>query len=503
MSRILYPLSLDLHGRPVLVAGGGPVAARKLSELLRCGAVVTVVAPEPGPGVERLAGALTLFRRPFRPGDEQGRLLVFACTDDPGVNREIAALCAAGNIPCNVADDAAEGTFHVPGVLRKGAVTVTVGTGGKVPGLTRYLKRILSEAIGDEVADLADLLGRFRSGLRSAAGTSGEKSGEKAREILEGLPYRKLLDLLREQGPAAAEAHLAHLAHLAGLAGAPGNTSHAGTIAAPGTLAVPEAAAASGAASAPETAASGVAADPPVVPGQVTLVGAGPGNPRLLTLAAVEAIRAAEVIVHDRLIPEETLNLAGPDCLLIPAGKRGHGGRSESMRQEDIEARLVEHSLAGRRVVRLKGGDPLVYGRGYEEILALEARGIPWSLVPGISSVTAGPAWAGIPLTHRGVARSFAVMSGMAYSVTNTVVPKADTLILLMGLQRLAEIVPAFLSQGWSPGTPVAAIQDATLPDQRVCRATLATIADETARRGFDSPTLLVIGEVVRLAKRP
>jgi uroporphyrin-III C-methyltransferase/precorrin-2 dehydrogenase/sirohydrochlorin ferrochelatase len=468
MSRILYPLSLDLHGRPVLVAGGGPVAGRKLAELLRCGADITVVTPEAGPAVERLATAVELVRRPFRPGDEQGRILVFACTDDPGVNREIAALCAGKNIPCNVADAAAEGTFHVPGVLRKGAVTVTVSTGGSVPGLTRYLKRILSEAIGDEVADLAALVGRYRASLRAAPGPARTRS----REILEGLPYRKLLDLLREKGSAAAEDHLAHLVQNA--------------------VSVPDA----------DAAADAVAASS-AVPGQVTLVGAGPGNPKLLTLAAVEAIRAADVIVHDRLIPEETLNLAGPDCLLIPAGKRGHAGHAESMRQEDIEARLVEHALAGRRVVRLKGGDPLVFGRGYEEILALEARGIPWSLVPGISSVTAGPAWAGIPLTHRGVARSFAVMSGMAYSATNTVVPKADTLLLLMGLQRLAEIVPAFLSQGWSPETPVAAIQDATLPDQRVCLATLATIAAETARRGFDSPTLLVIGEVVRLAKRP
>jgi uroporphyrin-III C-methyltransferase/precorrin-2 dehydrogenase/sirohydrochlorin ferrochelatase len=481
MPRILYPLSLDLHGRPVLVAGGGPVAARKLAELLRCGADITVVASVAGPAVERLASAITLVRRPFRPGDEAGRILVFACTDDPAVNREIAALCAARNIPCNVSDTAAEGTFHVPGVLRKGAVTVTVSTGGSVPGLTRYLKRILSEAIGDEVADLAALVGRFRAGLRTAPGPVGEKS----REILEGLPYRKLLDLLREKGPAAAEAHLARLVELAGAQASGPDSAAAGTDAASGTA-----------------PASGS-----VMPGQVTLVGAGPGNPKLLTLAAAEAIRTAEVIVHDRLIPEETLNLAGPDCLLIPAGKRGHsgghGGQAESMRQEDIEARLVEHALAGRRVVRLKGGDPFVFGRGYEEILALEAHGIPWSLVPGISSVTAGPAWAGIPLTHRGVARSFAVMSGMAYSATNTAVPKADTILLLMGLQRLAEIVPAFLAQGWSPGTPVAAIQDATLPDQRVCLATLATIADETARRGFDSPTLLVIGEVVRLAKRP
>lgn len=485
MPRILYPLSLDLQGRPVLVVGGGPVAARKLTELLRCGAAVTVIAPQAGSQVERLAQAVTLLRRPFQAGDEKGHYLVHACTDDSAVNREVARLCGLGNILCNVADHAEAGTFHVPGVIRKGPVTLTVSTGGAAPGLTRYLKRILSEAVGDEVADLAALLGRFRTALR---GRAAGPSRDRAREILEGLPYRKLLDTLRAQGPAAVEAYLE-----SSLAGLPGKEPD-------GSRAAPELPAVGDGQPAAAIAPAGPRASPE--PGLVSLVGAGPGNPKLLTLAAVEAIRSAEVILHDRLIPEETLNLAGKDCRLIPAGKRGHAGTGESMRQEEIESRLVEHALAGRRVVRLKGGDPFVYGRGYEEVLALEAHGIPWNLIPGLSSVTAAPAWAGIPLTHRGVARSFAVMSGMAYSQTNTVVPKADTLVLLMGLQRLAEIVPAFLAQGWSPETPAAAIQDATMPDQRICVSTLAGIAEATSERGFDSPTLLIIGAVVGLGLR-
>lgn len=484
MSRNLYPLSLDLESRPVLVVGGGPVAARKLTELLRSGASITLIAPQADPAVERLASALTMLRRPFQAGDEKGHYLVFACTDDPAVNGEIARLCGQGNILCNVADDSEAGSFHVPGVIRKGAVTLTVSTGGAVPGLTRYLKRILSEAIGDEVADLAALLRGFRISVRTRS--PGGPGREKAREILESLPYRKLLETLRAEGPAAVEAYLA--ARLA--EDASGTTLKGPSRASQNPDSTWTGHGSPTAQSARET-----------TPGMVSLVGAGPGNPKLLTLAAVEAIRAAEVIIHDRLIPEETLNLAGRDCLLIPAGKRGHAGNTESARQEDIEAHLVEHALKGRRVVRLKGGDPLVFGRGHEEILALEAHDIPWNLIPGLSSVTAGPAWAGIPLTHRGVARSFAVMSGMAYSETNTVVPKADTLVLLMGLQRLDEIVPAFLAQGWSADTPVAAIQDATMPDQRIAVSTLAGIAAETAKRGFDSPTLLVIGHVVALRR--
>jgi uroporphyrin-III C-methyltransferase/precorrin-2 dehydrogenase/sirohydrochlorin ferrochelatase len=473
MSRALYPLSVDLHGKPVLVAGGGSVAARKLSELLRCGAAITVVAPQASPAVERLLPAIRLERRAFLPGDELGKYLVFACTDDPAANRMIADLCRTANVLCNVADAAEAGSFHVPGVIRQGNVTVTVGTGGAAPGLTRHLKRVLAEALGPETAEAAALVGGFRARLK-AEGVPG------ASAILEGLPYRALLEALRNGDRPRAESLLAQ--------------------AAPGPLESREAGAQAGTVPGNEGASGAIAPESMAgtrsLPG-VDLVGAGPGHPGLLTVLAAEILRRAEVIIHDRLIPEEVLHLAPSACRLIPAGKRGH---FESARQEEIEARLVEQALAGKRVVRLKGGDPFVYGRGWEEVLALQSQGIPWRVIPGVSSATAGPAWAGIPLTHRGVARSFAVMSGMAYSRTNTEIPKADTIVLLMGLQRLAEIVPAFLEQGWDPATPAAAIQDATLPNQRVCVSTLAGIREETSRRGYDSPTLLVIGNVAGLS---
>ena len=465
MTRTLYPLSVDLHGKPVLVAGGGPVAARKLAELVRCGADITVVAPKPSAAVERMTAAIQILRRPFKSGDEQDRYLVFACTDNAVVNGEIAALCRRGNILCNVADTAEAGTFHVPGVLRQGDVTITVSTGGAAPGLTRYLKSHLSKLIGEETAQLAKLLGHFRMTLRSGPHAA------QATSILEGLPYRKLLEDMKSRGLPAVEAFLAEVERSAGIAQGGNSQGVAGQAR---TASVP----------------------PQVQP--VTLIGAGPGHPGLLTLLGAEALRRAEVIVHDRLIPVATLQLATSDCLLIPAGKRGH---FESSRQEEIEAKLVDLALQGKRVVRLKGGDPFVFGRGWEEVLALEAHGIPWTVIPGVSSTTAGPTWAGIPLTHRGVARSYAVMSGMAYSQTNTEIPHADTIVLVMGLQRLEEIVPAFLQQGWDAATPVAAIQGATTPDQRICISSLENIHQATARLGFDSPTLLIIGKVVGLTR--
>ena len=237
----------------------------------------------------------------------------------------------------------------------------------------------------------------------------------------------------------------------------------------------------------------------------VLLVGAGPGDRSLLTLAAVDALKNAEVVIHDRLVSPTIMELIPENCRRISAEKRGH---FESKRQEHINAEIIGFAKAGKRVVRLKGGDPFVFGRGFEEALALEAAGIPWRVIPGVSSATAVPALAGIPVTHRGVSRSFAVVSGMTQSetnhgstsLTNQAFPKVDTLVLLMALYRLEEIIPALLHAGYAPETPAAAIENGGLPEQRVCRTTLDRLREETARLGFDSPTIIVVGDVVALS---
>jgi uroporphyrinogen III methyltransferase/synthase len=228
----------------------------------------------------------------------------------------------------------------------------------------------------------------------------------------------------------------------------------------------------------------------------VLLVGAGPGDPSLLTLGAAEALRSAEVVLYDRLASQAVLELVPDHCERVPVEKRGH---FESERQERINTMLVEYARAGKRVVRLKGGDPFVFGRGYEEALALEAAGLPWRVLPGVTSSVAVPALAGIPLTHRGVARSFAVASGVAGHAVNESFPKADTLVLLMALFRFEEILPRLLAAGYSPDTPAAVIQDGSLPSQRALRATLSTLREQAAKAGIDSPALIVVGDVVGL----
>ncbi|MCD6023238.1 MAG: uroporphyrinogen-III C-methyltransferase [Fibrobacteria bacterium] len=433
-----YPLELDLRDQPVLMVGGGSIAARKLPELLACGARVTLVAPEVAATTRRLLPGLEWLERTFHSEDIHGRKLVFACTDDAAVNAHIAALCREADIPCNRADAAKTGTFIVPGVVRRGPLTLSVSTSGRMPALTRHVKRKLSALLGEEWGQLAEILAEARDRLAEP----------------EALAYDDLAETLRRDGADAVRSIIGR---------AP---------------------------------ASSRRNDRTVHP--VLLVGAGPGDPSLLTLGAAEALRHAEVILHDRLASPAVLDTAPPGCLLVPVEKRGH---FESHRQDHINEKLVEHARAGKRVVRLKGGDPFVFGRGFEEALALEAAGIPWRVLPGVTSSVAVPALAGIPLTHRGVARSFAVASGMAGSESNPDFPKADTLVLLMALYRLEEIVPALLRAGYTPATPAAAIQDGSLPEQRLCRTTLGELRAETARLGFDSPALIVIGEVVNLSR--
>ena len=416
-----YPLELDLRGRKTLMVGGGSVAARKLPELLAGGAEIIVIARDISPMVLRLLPGLTWHERKFEAKDVPGCHLVFVCTNDSAVNAEISEACRAAGVPCNRADSAGEGDFIVPGVIRRGAVTVSVSTGGLAPALTRDLKQKLDAFLGPEWADIAARMADVRQG-----GT---------------------------------------------IVGAQHPSTGSGTVLTP--------------------------RQSPVNIHPVLLVGAGPGDRSLLTLGAVDALRNADVVIHDRLIGAGILDFVSETCERIPAEKRGH---FESQRQEHINVLILEHAKAGKRVVRLKGGDPFVFGRGFEEALALEAAGIPWRVIPGVSSATAVPALAGIPVTHRGVARSFAVASGMAGSATNQDFPKADTLVLLMALYRLDEIIPALLRAGYAAETPVAAVEGGGLPEQRVCRTTLSQLREETARLGFDSPTLIVVGDVTALS---
>lgn len=237
-------------------------------------------------------------------------------------------------------------------------------------------------------------------------------------------------------------------------------------------------------------------------PGVVYLVGAGPGDPRLITLLGLERLRQADVVVYDRLVSEALLAEAPPGAERIFVGK---APGEHSCRQEEINALLVHHARAGRMVVRLKGGDPFVFGRGAEEALACAEAGIPWEVVPGVSSAVSVPAWAGIPITHRQLSGGFAVVTGHCAEGDRqdwAALARLDTLVILMGLARLPEIAAALLFHGRGADTPVAVIAQGTLPDERILTATLGTIAGDAARAGLRAPATVVVGEVVRLRER-
>jgi uroporphyrin-III C-methyltransferase len=233
-------------------------------------------------------------------------------------------------------------------------------------------------------------------------------------------------------------------------------------------------------------------------PGAVYLVGAGPGDPGLITSKGLGLLREAQVVIHDRLIGSELLDETRADVVLIDVGKGpGHAPYC----QAKINALLVEHALEGRTVVRLKGGDPFVFGRGSEEVEACREAGLAVEVVPGVSSAIAGPAAAGIPVTARGIARSFAVVTGHTSEDTQNIsIPAADTIVLLMGRSRIAALADQLIADGRDPSTPAACVQSATTPEQRVTVATLATIAEAADRDGLEAPLVTVIGEVVRLA---
>jgi uroporphyrin-III C-methyltransferase len=246
-----------------------------------------------------------------------------------------------------------------------------------------------------------------------------------------------------------------------------------------------------------------------IVPGQVHLVGGGPGDPGLITVRGAELLRRADVVIHDRLIGSELLAQARPDAILIDVGKGpGHAPHS----QESINRLLVEHATSGRTVVRLKGGDPFVFGRGSEEVEACRAAGVAVDVVPGISSAIAAPLAAGIPVTARGVARSFKVVSGHQADKADKADGRAggqtggrmvkeeeETLVILMGRENLAELAAELIQEGRDPATPAACVQSATTPEQRVTRATLATIAEAADRDGLEAPVVTVIGELAAI----
>ena len=446
----LLPLFVNLTGRRVLLVGGGPVAASKLAQLLAAGADVRVVAPEVHGDIEGQVGrvgSITIERRGFVPADVNGAWLVVAAAT-PEVNRAVAAAAEARCVLVNAVDDPANASAFLGGVVRRGGVTLAISTSGDAPGLTALLRQAIDALLPREVGDWVREARRQRAVWRQ----NGVPMEARRPLLLDAL--NKLYDISYA---------------VSGLS----RTRRSDDIEKP--------------------------IDTPV---RVSLVGAGPGDPGLLTRTGLARLRAADLVLYDALVDERVLRLARHAQRFF-VGKRA--GR-HALTQAEIHTVMIRAARRGRRVVRLKGGDPFVFGRGGEEALALARAGVPFEVVPGVTSAIAAPALAGIPVTHRGLASAFVVVSGhddkVFADLAGRLAPKGVTIVVLMGLAKRAALASVLVARGWAGRTPAALVADASLPGQAAWRGTLDDLAaGEPALESHEAggPATLVVGEVAAL----
>ena len=446
------PIFLDIKGKPCLVVGGGPIALRKLDNLLRAGAKAVVVAPELTAEFQARIGQSEISHRArrFEDADLDGMHLVIAATDDRAVNRRISELANARQIPVNVADQPQDCTFIMPSVIDRSPVVVAVSTGSSSPVLARMLRARLESLVPAGYGRLAELCARYRDRVKARFEQQRDRRRFWDRVLQGGVAERVFSGHL-------AEAEVAMEREL--------------TAVTESTL------------------------------GEVYLVGAGPGDPDLLTFRALRLMQQADVVVYDRLVAKPIIDMVRRDAEHIYVGKQRN---QHTMRQEEINRLLARLAKEGRRVLRLKGGDPFIFGRGGEEIDTLAEEGIPFQVVPGITAANGCACYGGIPLTHRDYAQSVTFVTGHLkdHSIDLNwpqLAQPNQTVVFYMGLVGLPQIVAQLIAHGVAPEMPIALVQQGTTHMQKVYVGTLATILAEVEGDPPEPPTLVIVGEVVRL----
>lgn len=444
------PAFLSLRERTVLVVGAGSVAARKVELLLAAAANVRVVGPVLHADLERLAARerITVVRREFAEADLEDVALVVVATNSRDLNASVARLARARNLWVNVVDDAQESSFIVPAIVDRAPITVAISTGGASPVLARRVRAAIEAVLPERIGELARLAGRWRARVSAALRTTHARrafwerffAGPQAARIVAGQdadPDATLGEAIRN---AAEHGHR----------------------------------------------------------GIVYLIGAGPGDPELLTLRAARLLSEADVVLYDRLVSPEVLARARRDAERVFVGKEaGHHHAT----QERINELLVEYASRGLRVARLKGGDPFIFGRGGEELDALRERGIEVIVVPGITAGLGAAAQSAIPLTYRRVAEAvtFVTAAGEAGESLDWhhLASPRQTVVFYMGVGQIERITASLIAAGAPASRPVAVIERATLKDERIVAGTLATIASRVRQLGVKPPALLIVGDVV------
>jgi uroporphyrin-III C-methyltransferase/precorrin-2 dehydrogenase/sirohydrochlorin ferrochelatase len=443
-----FPIFLKLAGERVLVVGGGEIALRKIRLLQRAQARVEVVARALHP--ELAAAGLVARAAEFDAAQLDGCRLAIAATDDGGLNARVAAAAQSRGVPVNVVDDAERSSWIMPAVVDRAPVLVAVASGGGAPVLARRLREQIEGLIPPAYGRIATFLASMRGRLKAAP---TEQRRAVTEHFLDGVGAQRLL-------AGDAEAAARTLDQL--LAGAP-------------------------------------------PAGEVYLVGAGPGDPDLLTFRALRPMQQADVVLYDRLVSPQILDLVRRDAERIFVGK---GPRQHELSQEEINALLVKRAQSGQRVLRLKGGDPFIFGRGGEEIETLAAQGIAFQVVPGITAANGCAAYAGIPLTHRDFAQSVIFVTGHARQDGQldldwpALAKKGQTIVFYMGRGSLPALARALQQHGLPGEWPAALVEEGTSSRQRVIVGTLADLPAQVDRAGVTGASLVIVGEVVRLRER-
>lgn len=450
------PIFLNLKGRRALVLGGGQPAARKAELLLRAGCAITVVAPELTEDFAQLAGREGIDHRqgPVTAEDLENCVIAYGASEDSAANEHLHKLAAEAGVPVNVVDRPDLCDFIMPAIVDRAPVLAAVSSGGAAPLLTRHLKARLETAIPAAYGRLARFAGDQRTRVHKLI-----PDAKKRLRFWETFLTGPVAEYLFSGQDEAAETLLEDML---------------------------------------EKAASD-ADSPPV--GEVYLVGAGPGDPDLLTFRALRLMQQTDVVLYDRLVGEGILNLVRRDAERIYVGKMT---ADHTLPQEDISKLLVRLAREGKRVLRLKAGDPFMFGRGGEEIEELAREGIAFQVIPGITAASGCASYAGIPLTHRDHARACVFVTGHGKDGKlglnwETLIQPKQTVVVYMGLSSLAKIAAAFIEHGAAADTPAAVIENGTREGQRVIVGTLDTLPGKVADAGLQSPALIIIGSVVTL----
>lgn len=449
------PVFINLRQKPCLVVGGGDIALRKVNLLLKAQAKIKCISPEFCSGLIELSreNALDLIEKRFESSDIANQSVIIAATDDDKTNAMVSSMAHESGIPINVVDSPDLSSFIMPSIVDRSPIMIAISSAGKAPVLARIIRAKLETIIPSAYGNLAEIAGEYRQKVKQRF--VNLKDRRKFWEsVFSGVIAEKVFAGRSEEAKADIEKHLASSLEI--------------------NL------------------------------GEVYLVGAGPGDPDLLTFKALRLMQQADVVLYDRLVSKGVMELVRRDAELIYVGKQGG---SESTRQIDINERLVELAKSGKRVCRLKGGDPFIFGRGGEEIETLSDNGIPFQVVPGITAASGCASYAGIPLTHRNYSQSCRFVTahlkdGSSNLPWNEFVVEQQTIVFYMALTSVNHICQQLIVHGMREDMPVALVERGTTPEQKVYTTSLSKLPDLINKQEIHAPTLMIVGEVVSLREK-